>query len=81
MGYQRPMVGRASAAETLGMVDPIEAALILAGLADSTYLYRCLLERRVRERRVEARLRESVRLSSVVRVQLAERRAAEFARA
>lgn len=52
------------------------ALLILAGLVDSAVLYGAAIVRRVHRRRVDARLQESARLYGVIRVQLADRRAA-----
>jgi hypothetical protein len=62
------------------MVDPMEAALVVSGLADAAYLYSRAVIRRTRERRLQERLRETAHLSFVVRATLADRRAAEFAR-
>ena len=67
------------AADTAAMVDPMEAALVVGGLADAAYLYSRVVIRRTRERRLQRRLRETAHLSFVVRATLADRRAAEFA--
>jgi hypothetical protein len=61
------------------MVDPMEAALVVGGLADAAYLYSRVVIHRTRERRLQERLRETAHLSFVVRATLADRRAAAFA--
>jgi hypothetical protein len=57
-------------------MDPFETGLVLAALIDGAALYGLLLARRRHSRRVEARLHESARLYGLVRITLADRRAA-----
>jgi hypothetical protein len=57
------------------MTELVDAAFIVA-LALGTVLYGTLISRRVHDRRVQARIRESVHLYAVTRSLLAERRQA-----
>jgi hypothetical protein len=57
------------------MTELIDAAFIVA-LALGAVLYGTLISRRVHDRRVQARIRESIHLYAVVRSFLAERRQA-----
>jgi hypothetical protein len=50
--------------------------LVVAALADGAALYGILIARRAHRRRVDVRLQESARLYGLVRVVLADRRAA-----
>lgn len=62
--------------DTRGVMDPVETGLVLAALTDVTVLYGLLVARRRHSRRIEARLQESARLYGLVRITLADRRAA-----
>lgn len=57
------------------MTELVDAAFLVA-LALGTVLYGALISRRVHDRRVQARIRESIHLYAVVRSLLAERRQA-----
>jgi hypothetical protein len=50
--------------------------LVLAAMIDGSVLYGLQVARRVRQRRIDHRLREAAHLYGLVRVTLAERRAA-----
>lgn len=58
------------------MSDPAQALLTLAALIDGTVLYAALVLRRRHARRLEARLQQSAHLYGLLRVTLADRRAA-----
>jgi hypothetical protein len=57
-------------------MNPVETGLVLAALIDGTVLYGLLLARRQHARRIEARLLESAHLYGLVRIAVADRRAA-----
>lgn len=57
-------------------MDPVETGLVLAALVDGAVLYGLLVARRRHARRIEARLQESVHLYGLVRIAVADRRAA-----
>lgn len=56
------------------MTDPILVATLLLALGSATGLCVALISQRKHERRVEARIHESVHLYAVVRAYFAERR-------
>jgi len=58
------------------MSDPTQVLLTLAALVDGTVLYAALVLRRRHGRRVEARLQQSAHLYGLLRVTIADRRAA-----
>ncbi len=70
------MCDRWSPSHSNGMPDQLSAALVLVGLLDAAILYGRLMSRRGRDRRIQARLDESAHLYGLVRVTLADRRAA-----
>jgi hypothetical protein len=57
-------------------MDPVETALVLTALIDGAVLYGLLVTRRRHQRRIEARLQESAHLYGLVRIAVADRRAA-----
>jgi hypothetical protein len=57
-------------------MDPVETGFVLAALIDGTVLYGLLVTRRRHNRRIEARLQESAHLYGLVRIAVADRRAA-----
>ena len=58
------------------MADPIEATFVLLGLLDATALYAAIVIRRMHQRRLEERIRACAHLYGLVRITLADRRAA-----
>jgi hypothetical protein len=56
------------------MTDPILLVVLLMASCGATALWATLISRRVHDRRVQARLRESIHLYAVVRAFFAERR-------
>jgi hypothetical protein len=61
------------------MPDQFGAALTFVGLLDGVLLYGRLIRRRVRERRIQARIHETAHLYGLVRVMLADQRTADQA--
>jgi hypothetical protein len=76
--YVRVGVAGGCAADTPAVPEFVPA-LILAALLDSTALYAITVSRRVHARRVSDRVAASARLYGIVRVTLADRRAATAA--
>jgi hypothetical protein len=58
------------------MFDLLPIVLVLAALVDSSILYGLQVARRVHQRRIDQRLRESANLYGLVRITLADRRTA-----
>ena len=58
------------------MFDVLPIVLVLAAMIDGSVLYGLQVARRVRQRRIDQRLREAAHLYGLVRVTLAQRRAA-----
>jgi len=62
--------------DTRAVLDMLPIVLVLAAMIDGSVLYGLQVARRVRQRRIDQRLREAAHLYGLVRVTLAERRAA-----
>ena len=75
-GYQRVLAGVHGAFDTRAVFDMLPIVLVLAAMIDGSVLYGLQVARRVRQRRIDQRLREAAHLYGLVRVTLAERRAA-----
>ena len=75
-GYQRVLAGPGVAFDTHAVLDMLPIVLVLAAMIDGSMLYGLQVARRVRQRRIDQRLREAAHLYGLVRVTLAERRAA-----
>jgi hypothetical protein len=71
-----PMCERWLPSHSSDMPDQLSTALVLVGLLDAAILYGRLMSRRGRERRIQARLDDAAHLYGLVRVTLADRRAA-----
>jgi len=75
-GYQRVLASARGAFDTRAVFDVLPIVLVLAAMIDGSVLYGLQVARRVRQRRIDQRLREATHLYGLVRVTLAQRRAA-----
>jgi hypothetical protein len=75
-GYERVLADAKGGFDTRAMFDAIPILLLIAALVDAAVLYSIHVGRRVHQRRIDERLQESAHLYGLVRVTLAQRRAA-----